>query len=126
MATAHKVEGVSSVRGTPSTGQGYGLMAAHLAIYGRLTLPQAARLCAGYMLGDWNTLAYRERKKWMDTALMRLKALSFVMPIYDLHWVDLRGGYGGKGKGAYVWYYSGREPSAYLKKDLARAGSDAE
>jgi len=110
------IEGNQS--GTPSTGQAYGLLAAWLADRGRLTMPQAARLCANLMLGDWNRLAKSQRAYYMEKAHRALVNLSAVLPIYNLAWKAS----GQRMRTIRVWYYCGKEPARRLRYDLARAG----
>lgn len=109
-----------AVAGTPSTQQAAGLLIDWLQAHGRLTMPQAARLCCNQMLGDFNLLGRKERAYWMAKAQRVLENLSRVLPIYCLSWRQYD-----NAPAVRVWYYSGKEPGTKLRKDLRRPGCDA-
>lgn len=107
-------------RGTPSLVQRGALLMEWLVKHGRITEPEAGRLVAQRMLGDWNDLDGRERKHWIDKAHGCLVSMSLVSPVYNLRWPTLTR------RVERVWYYRGREPRHHLEKDLARPGCDTD
>lgn len=115
-----QVEG--SVNGTPSVVQAAGLLADWLRTFGRLTMPQAGRLCCGLMLGDWNQLPKARRRYFMGKAQRTLINLSRVLPLYSLRWHPRES----ERRVVRVWYYTGREPRAQLAHDLRRPGCDSD
>jgi len=111
----------ASVEGTPSGQQMGGLLMDWLHRRGRLTMPQAARLCCNRMLGDWNCMPRRDRRYWIRRAQCVLENLSRRLPIYNLRWRPHR-----NGPVIRVWYLQGKEPMAQLEADLQRPNCDTD